>query len=177
LSRLTTNASVSAEIVLNEPLWVALLHIAQTDPNPKIKAHATQTIANLAIHEAKKLWKKEGLVEFLRQCVKSDDEVVRMEAIRAQASLADLKIKGPKYADGIFLFYPNPSNPNLDEETYQADVVFIHGLTGDPIGTWTVGNSKIKNQKQTPNHLIQCWPRDWLPEDIPSVRILSVGYE
>lgn len=46
-----------------------------------------------------------------------------------------------------------------------ADVVFIHGLGGDPRGTWEV--------KGRPD---QFWPK-WLGEDLPSVGIWSLGYE
>jgi hypothetical protein len=39
-------------------------------------------------------------------------------------------------------------------------VVFVHGLHGDRIKTWS--KDKI------------CWPRDLLKEDLPNARILSV---
>jgi hypothetical protein len=43
--------------------------------------------------------------------------------------------------------------------------VFLHGLTGTRISTWTHGRSGV------------CWPRDFLAADIPNARILTFGYD
>lgn len=42
-------------------------------------------------------------------------------------------------------------------------IVFIHGLQGDPKGTWSTFNT--------------FWPRDLLPKVLPQARILSWGYD
>jgi len=47
----------------------------------------------------------------------------------------------------------------------EANVIFIHGLTGDPLDTWT-----------SPARGNPIWPT-WLAEDIPGVAIFTVGYE
>lgn len=26
-------------------------------------------------------------------------------------------------------------------------------------------------------HRTQCWPRDWLPKDVPFIRIIGINYE
>lgn len=44
----------------------------------------------------------------------------------------------------------------------KIDIVFFHGLKGCPSGTWS-------------NSAGEYWP-DWVCEDFPSVRVLSVGY-
>jgi hypothetical protein len=41
--------------------------------------------------------------------------------------------------------------------------VFVHGLRGDSFQTWMAPNGA-------------CWPRDFLPIDIPQARILTYGY-
>jgi protein SERAC1 len=47
--------------------------------------------------------------------------------------------------------------------------VFVHGLGGDRVGTWT-----SEPTKKIP---VKCfWPKDLLPKDCPSARILSFGY-
>lgn len=47
-----------------------------------------------------------------------------------------------------------------------ADVVFVHGLTGDRRSTWTDKYSNV------------FWPKDLLgKDDLPAMRILSYGYD
>ena len=46
---------------------------------------------------------------------------------------------------------------------YRSSIVFVHGLGGGREGTWTRG--KV------------LWPKDLLPEDVPSARVLSFGYD
>ncbi|KAI0439307.1 Alpha/Beta hydrolase protein [Xylaria telfairii] len=51
-------------------------------------------------------------------------------------------------------------------EKGKVDIVFVHGLGGDRIDTWT-----WKNEYRT-----QFWPQTLLPNDCPTARILSFGY-
>jgi hypothetical protein len=44
-------------------------------------------------------------------------------------------------------------------------VIFLHGLDGDPLGTWT-------SEEDVP----AVWPK-WLAEDIEGLAVWSVGYE
>lgn len=46
---------------------------------------------------------------------------------------------------------------------HPVDIVFIHGLNGHYMRTWT-------HQKGT------CWPKDLLPQALPAARIFSYGY-
>ena len=48
-------------------------------------------------------------------------------------------------------------------ETPEVDVLFIHGLQGDPIRTWSQGDV--------------CWPRDILPLDVMNARVMTWGYD
>ena len=56
------------------------------------------------------------------------------------------------------IFYPGKPG-----EAAAADVVFVHGLRGDPIETWSYGEV--------------CWPRDLLKYDLENVRIMSWMYD
>ncbi|KAJ3546378.1 hypothetical protein NM208_g2021 [Fusarium decemcellulare] len=59
---------------------------------------------------------------------------------------------------GLSLLYEPPTG-----RTVAADIVFVHGMGGGSIGTWSSGNT--------------CWPRDILKENIPQARIFSHGYD
>lgn len=42
--------------------------------------------------------------------------------------------------------------------------MFVHGLNGDAINSWTNPDTKA------------FWPKDFLPSDIPSARVMTFGY-
>ncbi|KAG4437170.1 hypothetical protein IFR05_007326 [Cadophora sp. M221] len=46
-----------------------------------------------------------------------------------------------------------------------VDIVFVHGLGGNRETSWSHTQTGV------------CWPKDFLPHDIPSARILSWGYD
>jgi hypothetical protein len=52
-------------------------------------------------------------------------------------------------------------------ELAAGDVLFVHGLGGDAIGTWSHGG-------QAPRE--NCWPA-WLARDLPAVSVSSVNYD
>ncbi|KAF6208663.1 hypothetical protein GE061_017121 [Apolygus lucorum] len=81
------------------------------------------------------------------------------------------------------------------DQQRDADIIFIHGIKGALDKTWTQGlwqlaSLKVLNLKEEktweipsshdkspPTHEKKiCWPRDWLPQDLPSARIISIGY-
>lgn len=51
----------------------------------------------------------------------------------------------------------------------QHSIVFVHGLMGDRVRTWTSAPGPY-------NETSVFWPQDLLPEQCPSARILSFGY-
>lgn len=51
-------------------------------------------------------------------------------------------------------------------ETSQYDLVFIHGLHGDPIGTWSIDGTDAD---------CSYWPK-WLGTEFPAFRIFVLGY-
>lgn len=59
---------------------------------------------------------------------------------------------------GFFELANNPETPTT------VDVVAVHGLQGHPFRTWTHENGNL-------------WLKDDLPEDVPSARILTFGYD
>lgn len=62
-----------------------------------------------------------------------------------------------------------PSLYNPPDGKATVDIVFVHGLGGDRIGTWTFHpDSKYP--------VTTLWPKDFLPKACPTARILSFGY-
>ncbi|GAB1316450.1 hypothetical protein MFIFM68171_06660 [Madurella fahalii] len=83
-----------------------------------------------------------------------------------------LKLK--KHPIGFTVLY-QPTDPN----DAIADVIFVHGLAGGAISTWTCENPRTLSQKLQPcTHPATetCWPRDILPEEQPDVRVVTYGY-
>ena len=54
--------------------------------------------------------------------------------------------------------------PALCSNVYYS-IVAVHGLCGDPFGTWTEKTSG------------KLWLRDFLPSQVPNTRIMSYGYD
>jgi len=150
-------------------------------------SHLSQTLCSA---ESVALRSQDRIQILLKTCARSEDEFVRTEAIRAQASLADLRLKSPKYAEGIYLLHPPPSSAGYVDSAF--DVVLIHGVTGDPISTWRAGPENPDPKMCGPFTYLESsapcrsydgsfrersWARDWLPVDFPDSRVISVGYE
>lgn len=71
------------------------------------------------------------------------------------------KVRG----DGLTQLKPSLDSQNTDaEKTFDLDIVAIHGLGGDPRGTWMDEKSKV------------AWLEDLLPNDLPNARIFTYGY-
>ena len=51
-----------------------------------------------------------------------------------------------------------------DAELIFFSIVAVHGLNGDPTESWTHPNNK------------SMWIKDYLPWDVPNVRVMSFGY-
>ncbi|KAI9768501.1 MAG: hypothetical protein M1840_004911 [Geoglossum simile] len=63
---------------------------------------------------------------------------------------------------GLQVLYP--PNEAGKAEVLKADIVAVHGLNGDPKNTWT-------------NHKASAfWLKDFLPLDVPNVRVMTFGY-
>jgi hypothetical protein len=60
-------------------------------------------------------------------------------------------------------YYSTFIYPLRDIALTQSSIIFVHGLLGDPIQTWTAETGGF-------------WPRDYLPCDIKNARVLTFGY-
>nr|KMM72094.1 TPR repeat:NB-ARC [Coccidioides posadasii RMSCC 3488] len=73
--------------------------------------------------------------------------------------------KDHKY--GITILHPKPdiaAGGEVASDGIVFDLVAIHGLNGDPIKTWTHGETGVM------------WLRDLLPKVIPNIRVMTFGY-
>ncbi|KAJ4863623.1 NACHT domain-containing protein [Trichoderma breve] len=64
---------------------------------------------------------------------------------------------------GLSVVYEAENSPPV------VDIVFVHGLQGHPSKTWTYQNDS--------HHKPVFWPADLLPNECPSSRILTFGYD
>lgn len=124
---------------------------------------------------------------------------------------AEHALSEPLYSDDVLLV--NPFSDRLSDiyntyvdavnafksHTPQLDIIFIHGLLGNPIGTWRaaienmpathintddtvstlqhdVDNRVAADELYNDNDVEIYWPRDWLSNDLPHARIISIGY-
>ena len=59
-----------------------------------------------------------------------------------------------------------------------VDVVFVHGIRGGAFATWRregIQNLQAGHKPGSLDHLY-CWPSNWLPQDVPQARLLSMEY-
>lgn len=112
------------------------------------------------------------VIAFLVHAVMEERDVeLSLRASKALANLDCLNWDGTAYAHGIYLLHPLSRVP---PESIVADVVFVHGLKGGALKTWRQND----RTRQRPKGIYtRCWPRDWLPHDVPNVRVIAVDFE
>ncbi|KAL8613066.1 hypothetical protein ACOMHN_008835 [Nucella lapillus] len=74
--------------------------------------------------------------------------------------------------DGVLILHPL----HRSRRTIHADMVFVHGLLGGGVKTWRQEDAAYQAAGPESNRT-DCWPKDWLAEDCPHVRIVSVHYD
>ncbi|XP_013390014.1 protein SERAC1-like [Lingula anatina] len=161
------------------------------DSNLSIQRTIARMIGNIALHDDLHPYLvKGGWIRRLVQWRKTDDLELSSHAARALANM-DRDFGWQKYEDGIYLLYPQDrlSDPVL------ADVVFVHGLLGGAFKTWRqadkakttqqeeVDKARTTQQEEAnltvkPHNLYSnAWPKDWLTEDFPNIRIVAVDFD
>ncbi|KAF5398454.1 putative ribonuclease p/mrp subunit [Paragonimus heterotremus] len=58
---------------------------------------------------------------------------------------------------------------------YDCDVIFVHGMRGSVFFTWRQNDAVLENAEANAADCTKCWPRDWLPREFPSARILAIN--
>ena len=105
-------------------------------------------------------------MKFIRSVLrpKKGQEISR-SADTDHSSLPSSKAVDRKQKYGLFLLNPqsSPADTVNAVEPYSVDIVAVHGITGDAFNTWTDSNGKL-------------WLRDFLPNDLPGIRVFSFDY-
>jgi len=97
---------------------------------------------------------------------------------------SDKSRRVPCLLEGVYAYEPTQSFFTGD---FEADIVFVHGLLGGAAYTWrqsvacddkdVEGELKGEKPKGTCSaKFSNCWPKDWLAEDVPKVRMFGVEY-
>ncbi|XP_072025746.1 protein SERAC1-like [Amphiura filiformis] len=184
-------------IVENGGLPVLMRCYLERGSSKKMQCHIAHIIANLSVHE--KLHNcivQAGWVTVLAKWMKSNVTPLASHAARALANLDRDSCK-EKYDDGVYVLHPQTRK----RAAYEADVVFVHGLMGGAFHTWRQQDQNSKREKAPSKNGVtsngkpsktasmiptknvskekytDCWPKSWLSEDIPHMRILTVSYE
>ncbi|KAK9829898.1 hypothetical protein WJX72_008538 [[Myrmecia] bisecta] len=88
--------------------------------------------------------------------------------------------------DGVHMFDPvaphhrvlaREGTATTSEDAPAVDVVFVHGIRGGAFSSWRriPGEDDPKTAAGSLDHLL-CWPSNWLSQDVPQARLLSMEY-
>jgi pimeloyl-ACP methyl ester carboxylesterase len=146
-------------------MWSLLIRLLRESSFHQVQYLAMHALANLIAYNPTEK-RKFQLKEIIQSYVTTPRVLPPPEVLRMQWKLAKAVLHGPKYTMGIHLLHPNP-HEQISDDSFLVDLIFIHGITGNAFGTWRSGSMEST----------VCWPRDWLPKDIPSARVISVGYD
>lgn len=92
-------------------------------------------------------------------------DVQKRFSTREQSRLAErakIDDTGRPAVHGLAQMWPRPEFDSLVNIETEADLIAIHGLGGHPQNTWTAGKHS--------------WLEDFLPVDLPQLRIMVFGY-
>ncbi|XP_067272918.1 protein SERAC1 [Pseudorasbora parva] len=144
--------------------------------SPKIQRNIVRIIGNLALNEsAHTAIVQSGWMSVLAKMIQSPHIMQASYAARALANL-DRDAVREKYQDGVYILHPQCRT----NQPIKADVLFVHGLLGAAFKTWRqkdcdmTDDDKLEGVRED---YTECWPKSWLAEDCPNLRILSVEYD
>lgn len=152
--------------VLQVLQYISKFHPYNTEYDHLVQALLFRIVANICMfeefHEAVI---QSGWVTLLVPYTRSQELRSRMEALRALSNL-DRDFGKNKFPDGVFQLYPQVRN----RDQVNCDIVFLHGVLGSAFHTWRQHDDVLVDRTD-------CWPKDWLPEDVPGCRVLSINYD
>uniref|UniRef100_A0A8C4D9L1 Protein SERAC1 n=1 Tax=Dicentrarchus labrax TaxID=13489 RepID=A0A8C4D9L1_DICLA len=142
----------------------------------KIQRNIVRIIGNLALNESvHQAIAQSGWVSVLAETMQSPHVMQASHAARALANLDRETVK-EKYQDGVYILHPQTRG----NQPIKADVLFIHGILGAAFKTWRQKDRvMLEEEKEAENKddYTECWPKSWLANDCPNLRVLSVEYD
>jgi len=129
-----------------------------------------------------------GWVRLFAELLVSDNVRLSLSAGKALANMEESMMKHGVYDSSIYLLHPlqeiDDSDLNCKKASHHrtktsggsagpwdVDVIFVHGLLGGVSYTWRQNEMARSNKDYT-----YCWPKDWLPKDVPGLRVLGINY-
>lgn len=177
-------------------LLLALIYYRHKYPKDvQINGLLSQILANLSLSPSTRNFIFiNGWIQTLIQYKRSEHLELSMPAFKALANMDDEAVK----RDGIYghhIYLLSPVNREPSEPV--CDIIFVHGLVGSVFKSWRQGSialdefgNQLKASDPPTTELLppefeetrtngdrsRCWPKDWLPHDVPGLRILAVDY-
>lgn len=118
-------------------------------------------------------------IPWLETNLNSEDLLLASNALRALLHIKQIQRKSKHQTktlqDGLHFF--QSSQALLDSLLFdksdqtKLDVVFVHGIRGGPFITW-----RIDNEHDHHNTRSSCWPSQWLSQDHPEARLITVEF-
>ncbi|KAF6116069.1 serine active site containing 1 [Phyllostomus discolor] len=145
--------------------------------SPSVQRNILRVVGNMALNERlHPTIVRSGWVSLLAEAVKSPHVMAASHAARTLANL-DRDTVREKYQDGVYVLHPQCRT----SQPIKADVLFVHGLMGAAFKTWRQQDSSEvlsdKVSEDESSRYMTCWPKSWLAEDCPALRIISVEYD
>lgn len=179
-------------------MLIALLYFRHKYPkDTQINGLLSQILANLSVNATTRDYIFiNGWIQTLLEYSRNEHLEISMPAFKALANLDQDAVKQyGLYGNHIYLLSPLYRG----QPKTSFDVIFVHGLVGSVFKSWRQGSipldefgrqqeatdppttellpSEFDDVKSTNNgHKSRCWPKDWLAEDVPELRILAVDY-
>ncbi|XP_062323749.1 protein SERAC1 isoform X1 [Osmerus eperlanus] len=140
----------------------------------KLQRNIIRIIGNLALNDsAHQAIIQSGWVPVLAELMQSTHIMQASHAARALANLDRDTVK-ERYQDGVYVLHPQCRT----SQPIKADVLFVHGLLGAAFKTWRQKDCDVtEEEKAFKEDYTECWPKSWLAEDCPNLRVLSVEYD
>jgi len=125
-------------VVDQDPLGWEIVENLSSSSSLSVQNQVARIVANIAATMGGTgLNKKPHLKDRLKQWTKSSNTTLSNNATRALASIMSDEASGAKYAEGVHLLYPRADK--FIPDSTEVDLVFIHGVGGNPLTTWRSG--------------------------------------